>query len=35
MSLDLKDKNENILVLRSELEDVKIEVIARDKSLGL
>ena len=35
MSLDLKDKNENILGLLAELEDVKIEVFARDKSLEL
>lgn len=35
MNLDLKDKNEKILELLSELEDVKIEVFARDKSLEL
>ena len=35
MNLDLKDKNEKILELMAELEDVKIEVFARDKSIDL
>lgn len=35
MNLDLKDKNEKIFELLAELEDVKIEVFARDKSIEL
>ena len=32
---DLKDKNEKIIELLAEMEDVKIQVFARDKSIEL
>lgn len=35
LNLSLKDKNEKILELLGELEDVKIQVYARDKSIEL
>ena len=33
MNLELKEKNEKLLELLDELEEVKIQVFARDKSL--
>jgi len=35
LNLDLKDKNEKILELLGELEEIKIQVFARDKSIEL
>ena len=35
LNLDLKEKNEKIIELMGELEDVKIQVFARDKSIEL
>lgn len=35
MNIELKDKNEKIIELLAELEDVKIQVFARDKSVEL
>lgn len=35
MNINLKDKNEKILELLSELEEVKIQVYARDKTIEL
>lgn len=35
LNLDLKDKNEKILELLSESEEIKIQVFARDKSIEL
>ena len=35
LNLDLKEKNEKIIELMGELEDVKIQVFARDKSVEL
>ena len=35
LKIDLKDKNEKLLELFSELEDIKIQVFARDKSIEL
>lgn len=35
LNLDLKDKNEKLIELMAELEDVKIQVFARDKSIEL
>jgi hypothetical protein len=35
LNIDLKDKNEKILELLSELEEIKIQVFARDKSIEL
>ena len=35
LNFDLKDKNSKLLELLSELEDIKIQVFARDKSIEL
>lgn len=35
LNVDLKDKNEKIIELLAEMEDVKIQVFARDKSIEL
>jgi hypothetical protein len=35
LNIDLKEKNEKIIELMGELEDVKIQVFARDKSIEL
>lgn len=35
LNIELKDKNEKIIELLAELEDVKIQVFARDKSIEL
>ena len=35
LNRDLKDKNEKLIELLSELEDVKVQVYARDKALDL
>ena len=35
LNVSLKDKNEKILELLSEVEDIKIQVFARDKSIEL
>jgi len=35
LNINLKDKNEKILELLSELEEVKIQVYARDKTIEL
>jgi deoxyadenosine/deoxycytidine kinase len=35
LNIDLKEKNEKIIELMGELEDVKIQVFARDKSVEL
>ena len=35
MNLELREKNERLLDLLEELEDIKIQVYARDKSITL
>lgn len=35
MNMELKDKNEKLLELLEEMEDVRIQVYARDKSIEL
>ena len=35
LNQDLKDKNEKLIELLSELEDVKVQVYARDKAMSL
>jgi hypothetical protein len=35
MNMELKDKNEKILELLDEIEEIKIQVYARDKSIQL